>query len=71
MKAVKLRVFSAEELNSELDTLTEELFNLRMTKGLQKRVEKPHRMLQIKRDIARIKTIMNERKLGIAPAQRS
>lgn len=70
-KPAELRAYSTDELAIEIDTLEEELFNLRMTKGIQKRLETPHRFRQLKRSIARVKTIMNERRLGIKPAQKA
>ena len=62
MKAHELRQMTDEELLAKLDELKEELFQLRFQKATQAgAVDKPHRFRQIRRDIARIKTILNER----------
>jgi len=64
MKAKDLRELSREELIAKLNELKEELFNLRMLKSVG-RLEQPHRFKQIKKDIARILTILREDELGI------
>jgi len=60
MKASELKVKSVEELNSELNGLLREQFNLRMQKGTGQ-LSQPHRVSQVRRDIARVKTILNEK----------
>ena len=60
MKAQEYRQKSFEELKNELIELHTELFKLRMQKGMGQ-VARPHVFKQIKRQIARIKTILNER----------
>ncbi|MDH5435546.1 MAG: 50S ribosomal protein L29 [Gammaproteobacteria bacterium] len=60
MIASELRVKSAEELQQELTSLLREQFNLRMQKGVGQ-LSKPHQMKQVRRDIARIKTVMSEK----------
>ena len=60
MIASELRVKSAEELEQELTSLLREQFNLRMQKGVGQ-LSKPHQMKQVRRDIARIKTVMSEK----------
>lgn len=64
MKAKELREMSNEELHRQLDELKEELFNLRfqLTVG---QLDNPMRVRQVRKDIARIKTILRERELGI------
>ncbi len=47
------------ELNDEILSLLQEQFNLRMQRA-SGQMSKPHRMKQIRRDIARIKTILKE-----------
>ncbi len=59
MKASELREKSATELEQEMLGLLQEQFNLRMQRATGQ-MSKPHRMKQIRRDIARIKTIMRE-----------
>ncbi len=60
MKANELRQKSAEELGKELLDLTREQFNLRMQKGTGQ-LSKPSQMKVVRRSIARVKTIMNQK----------
>jgi large subunit ribosomal protein L29 len=60
MKAQELRELSKEELDLKLSSLEEELFKLQYQRKTGQ-VQKPHLFKQIKRDIARIKTILRER----------
>jgi large subunit ribosomal protein L29 len=60
MKASELRQKSADELNNELLGLLREQFNLRMQQGTGQ-LSQPHRMKAVRRDIARIKTILNQK----------
>lgn len=60
MKASELKVKSVEELNSELIGLLREQFNLRMQKG-SGQLSQPHRVSRVRREIARVKTILNEK----------
>ena len=59
MKASELRTKSNEELNSLLNELAKEQFNLRMQKGLGQ-LTKSSQVRQIRRDIARINTLISE-----------
>ena len=61
MKASELRELSLEELGHALTDLTQELFNLRFQHATDQ-LENPMRLKQTKRDIARIKTVLRERK---------
>ena len=61
MKASELRELSLEELGHALTNLTQELFNLRFQHATDQ-LENPMRLRQTKRDIARIKTVLRERK---------
>lgn len=61
MKASELRELSLEELGHALADLTQELFNLRFQHATDQ-LENPMRLRQIKRDIARLKTVLRERK---------
>jgi len=63
MKPYEIRELSNEELESKLKALKEELFTLRMEKAMAK-LAQPHRFKEIKRDIARINTILRERRFG-------
>lgn len=59
MNASELRQKSKEELNSLLLEKSREQFNLRMQKGTSQ-LAKPDQMKKVRRDIARIHTILNE-----------
>jgi len=61
MKASELRAKSQEELHGDLDELLKEQFNLRMQQGTGQ-LSRPSRMKEVRRDIARIKTLLNEQK---------
>ena len=60
MKASELRDKSSDELNKELMDLLREQFNLRMQKGSDQGV-RPHQFKEVRRNIARVKTILNEK----------
>jgi len=60
MKAKELSVLSREDLLQKLKTLKEELFKLNLQR-FGGRVEKPHMFSVIKRDIARIHTVLNKK----------
>ena len=64
MKPAKWRDLSDEELRQKVRELTEESFNLRvqLATGVAKN---PARVSQVKRDLARAKTVLRERELGI------
>ena len=64
MKAADLRNKTATELNDELIALRREQFNLRVQKAIGQ-LSQTHQFGQIRRDIARIKTVLSEsRKQG-------
>lgn len=63
MKASELKKKSAQELDSELVGLYREQFNLRMQKGTGQ-LSKPSQIKAVRRDIARVKTVMNQIKQG-------
>lgn len=60
MKATELREKSAEELNDELMKLLKEQFNLRMRKATGQ-LNQTHLLRQVRRDIARVKTVMTDK----------
>jgi len=60
MEISELRSKSGEELHSELEGLLREQFNLRMQNGLGEK-PRPHLFRKVRRDIARLKTILNEK----------
>lgn len=56
----KIRALSVEEINEKIAELKEELFNLKFQAALGN-LEKPARMNEIKRTIARMKTVITEK----------
>lgn len=70
MKAEELRNLSDAELEKRLRDLKEELFNLRF-QNVAGRLENPMRLREVRRDIARIRTIQRERELQASAAARS
>ena len=63
----KLVELSDEALSEELRKSKEELFNLRF-QAATGQLENPGRIRTVKRDIARIYTVLRERELGIRPS---
>jgi large subunit ribosomal protein L29 len=63
MKIEKIREFTEAELESELLKMKNELFNLRF-QHVTGQLENPIRMKDVKRDIARIKTVIRENELA-------
>ena len=60
MKAAELRTMSAEALEAKLKELKAELFNLRFQHTINQ-LENPHRLTEVKRDIARVMTILRQK----------
>lgn len=60
MKAQELRALSAEELNTKLNDLKRELFNLRFQLAVHQ-LDNSHKITEVKHDIARVMTIINEK----------
>jgi large subunit ribosomal protein L29 len=67
MKAKELRDMSEAELVKKLDDLKDEMFNLRFRHAAGD-LDNPMRLREVKRDIARVKTIMREKELGLKRA---
>jgi len=65
MKASELRNKNVDELGKELHDNLREQFNLRMQKGTGQ-LSQPHRVKEVRREIARIKTVLNEKQAGKA-----
>ena len=63
MKAADARGMSPDQLNDELAKLKKEQFNLRFQKATGQ-MEKTARVKQVRRDIARIKTIAGQQAAG-------
>lgn len=62
MKITDLREMTNEEINQKLHDSQEELFNLRFQKSMN-RLENANRLNEVKKDIARMKTLLTEREL--------
>jgi large subunit ribosomal protein L29 len=60
MKAADVRAMSVDQLNDELAKLKKEQFNLRF-QGATGQLEKTSRVQEVRRDIARIKTIARQK----------
>ena len=63
MKIDVIRELGATDLEKELDNMKKELFNLRF-QHVTGQLENPMRMKDVKRDIARIKTVIRENELA-------
>ncbi len=64
MKVNEIRDMSADEQAQKLQSLKEELFNLRFQHATGQ-LENPMRIRDVKKSIAQVKTIQRERELGI------
>ena len=62
MKAKELRDLTVKELNDKLLEYKKELFNLRFQQAINQ-LENPMRIKAVKKDIARINTILTEKSL--------
>ena len=63
MKAEEIREFENSEITARLDELREELFRLKF-KSATMQLENPRLIRNIRRDIARLETILRERELA-------
>ena len=63
MNMQEVRTKSEGELRSELSELLQEQFNLRMQKGTGQ-LAQPNELRRVRRDIARLNTILRERELA-------
>ena len=62
-KASEIRQLTAEELNTKLNDLKAELFNLRFQLAINQ-LENPMRISAVKKDIARVKTVIRANELS-------
>ncbi len=60
IKIGELRDKSTDELKQQLRELQEEMFNLRSRRSIGQ-IERPHHYSEVRKSIARIKTILNQR----------
>ena len=65
MKAAELRDKTADQLKEELDNLKKESFNLRFQQASGS-MEDTSQMRRVRRDAARVKTILNEKAAAAA-----
>jgi len=63
MKAKEIREKTLPELNEQLGKLKEDLFNLRFQLAINQ-LENPMSIVAVKKDIARVKTIIREKELN-------
>ena len=63
MKANEIRELSPAELNEKLASLKAELFNLRFQHAVNQ-LDNPMRMKDVKKDIARLKSVIREKELA-------
>ena len=63
MKAREMQQMTAEELEAKLAEMSEERFRLRF-RGATEAIENPIRFRAIRRDIARLQTILRARRRG-------
>ena len=63
MKMADIRKLTTEDLNKKLEEIKKELFNLRFA-GATGNLEKPHRIKELRHDVAKIKTVIRERELS-------
>ncbi|MDD6084303.1 MAG: 50S ribosomal protein L29 [Oscillospiraceae bacterium] len=62
MKATDIKELSVEEMNNKLEDLKQELFNLRFQLAVNQ-LENTARLKAVKKDIARIKTVLREQEI--------
>ena len=60
MKAAELKTLTVEQLNEKLKELKTELFNLRFQHAINQ-LDNPHKIADVKRDIARVMTVLQEK----------
>ncbi len=63
MKVKEVRELSAQELSAKLGDLKKDLFNLRLQHAINQ-LDNPQKIVEVKRDIARVKTVLREKELA-------
>ncbi len=63
MKMLEIRKLATEELNKKLEENKKELFNLKFASATGN-LEKPHRIKELRHEVAKIKTVIRERQLS-------
>ena len=64
MKINEIRDLSSQEIVDKIQDLKEELFNLRFQNAMNQ-LENPMRIAAVKKDIAKLKTVLKEQELGL------
>jgi len=70
MKTGDLREMTVEELETKLADIKKELFSLRLKKSAGQ-LENPMKIRSLKRDVARINTLVREKELGLDDRRKS
>jgi large subunit ribosomal protein L29 len=68
MKPQDMRELTLEELQNHLDTITEELVNLKIKLAV-KQLDNPLRVRVLRKEIARAKTVLRAKHLGAKPGE--
>ena len=63
MKIAEIRKLTTEDLNKKLEENKKELFNLKFSASTGN-LEKPHRIKELRHEVAKIKTVIRERELS-------
>ncbi len=63
MKMADIRKLTTEDLNKRLEENKKELFNLKFSASTGN-LEKPHRIKELRHEVAKIKTVIRERELS-------
>ncbi|MBQ9757600.1 MAG: 50S ribosomal protein L29 [Clostridia bacterium] len=64
MKINEIRDLSSQEIVDKIQDLKEELFNLRFQNAMNQ-LDNPMRIVAVKKDIAKLKTVLKEQELGL------
>ena len=70
MQATEIRELNDQELQARIAELQEERFRLRLRAATQP-LEQPHRLRDLRKDIARMKTVLTERQKGLKGSEGS
>jgi large subunit ribosomal protein L29 len=68
MRAEEIRELTDEEINTRIAELAEERFRLRI-RGATQTLEDPLRLRSLRKDVARLKTILRQRQLAATPSR--
>ena len=68
MRAEEIRELTDEEINTRIAELAEERFRLRI-RGATQTLEDPLRLRALRKDVARLKTILRQRQLAATPTR--